>query len=54
VFRALYDKFKQGLVRTRSVFAGVASLFRLRGKVDRDFLTELESTPPGGCTRKRI
>jgi fused signal recognition particle receptor len=42
VFRALYDKFKQGLVRTRNVFAGVASLFRLRGKVDRDFLTELE------------
>lgn len=42
MFRALFDKFKQGLVRTRSVFAGVASLFRLRGKVDRDFLTELE------------
>jgi fused signal recognition particle receptor len=42
VFRALYDKFKQGLVRTRNVFAGVASLFRLRGKVDRDFLGELE------------
>jgi fused signal recognition particle receptor len=42
LFRALYDKFKQGLVRTRGVFSGVASLFRLRGKVDRDFLTELE------------
>jgi fused signal recognition particle receptor len=42
VFRALYDKFKQSLVRTRSVFAGVASLFRLRGKVDRNFLAELE------------
>jgi fused signal recognition particle receptor len=42
VFRALYDKFKKGLVRTRNVFAGVASLFRLRGRVDRDFLTELE------------
>jgi fused signal recognition particle receptor len=42
VFRALYDKFKQGLVRTRNVFAGVAALFRLRGKVDRDFLAELE------------
>jgi fused signal recognition particle receptor len=42
VFRALYDKFKQQLVRTRNVFAGVASLFRLRGKVDRDFLAELE------------
>jgi fused signal recognition particle receptor len=42
VFRALYDKFKKSLVRTRSVFASVASLFRLRGKVDRDFLGELE------------
>lgn len=42
MFRALYDKFKQGLVRTRNVFASVASLFRLRGRVDRDFLTELE------------
>lgn len=42
MFRALYEKFKQGLVRTRNMFAGVASLFRMRGKVDRDFLTELE------------
>jgi fused signal recognition particle receptor len=42
VFRALYDKFKQGLAKTRNMFAGVASLFRLRGKVDRDFLAELE------------
>jgi fused signal recognition particle receptor len=42
VFRSLYEKFKQGLTRTRGVFAGVAGLFRLRGKVDRDFLAELE------------
>jgi fused signal recognition particle receptor len=42
VFRAIYEKIKQGLTRTRSVFAGIASLFRLRGKVDKDFLTELE------------
>jgi fused signal recognition particle receptor len=42
VFRALYEKIKQGLTRTRTVFASVASLFRLRGKVDRDFLTELQ------------
>ena len=42
VFRALFEKFKKGLTRTRDVFAGVAGLFRLRGKVDRDFLTELE------------
>ena len=42
VFRAIYEKIKQGLTRTRSVFSGIASLFRLRGKVDKDFLTELE------------
>jgi fused signal recognition particle receptor len=42
MFRALYDKFKQGLSRTRDLFAGIASLFRLRGKVDKDFLGELE------------
>ena len=42
MFRALLDKIKQGLVRTRDLFAGIASLFRLRGKVDKDFLTELE------------
>ncbi|HWG41195.1 MAG TPA: signal recognition particle-docking protein FtsY [Gemmataceae bacterium] len=42
VFRALFDKFKAGLAKTRGVFSGIASLFRLRGKVDRDFLTELE------------
>src|SRR5437764_14949633 len=42
VFRALFDKFKQGLARTRGVFSGITSLFRLRGKVDRDFLGELE------------
>jgi fused signal recognition particle receptor len=42
MFRALFDKIKQGLSKTRSLFAGIASLFRLRGKVDKDFLTELE------------
>jgi fused signal recognition particle receptor len=42
VFRAIFDKIKQGLARTRSVFSGIASLFRMRGKVDKDFLTELE------------
>ena len=38
VFRALFTKIKQGLAKTRSVFSGVASLFRLKGRVDRDFL----------------
>src|SRR5262245_50978748 len=42
VFRSLFQKIKQGLARTRDVFSGVASLFRLRGRVDKDFLTELE------------
>ncbi len=42
MFRALFDKIKQGLSRTRDLFAGIASLFRLRGKVDRDFLSQLE------------
>ncbi len=42
VFRALFSKIKQGLAKTRSVFTGVASLFRLRGRVDRNFLDELE------------
>ena len=42
VFRAIFDKIKQGLSKTRAIFAGVASLFRLRGRVDKDFLAELE------------
>lgn len=42
VFRALFDKIKQGLAKTRGVFAGVAALFRLKGRVDRAFLAELE------------
>src|SRR5215471_4577791 len=42
VFRALFGKIKQGLAKTRGVFSGVASLFRLRGRVDRDFLSKLE------------
>lgn len=42
VFRAIFEKLKAGLSKTRGVFSGIATLFRLRGKVDRDFLTELE------------
>jgi fused signal recognition particle receptor len=42
VFRALFGKIKQGLAKTRGVFTGVAALFRLRGRVDRSFLDELE------------
>ena len=42
VFRALLSKIKQGLAKTRGVFTGVAQLFRLKGRVDKEFLTELE------------
>jgi fused signal recognition particle receptor len=42
VFRAFFGKIKQGLAKTRGLFAGVASLFRLRGRVDQAFLDELE------------
>src|SRR5262249_54948976 len=42
VFGALFNKIKQGLAKTRGVFSGVASLFRLKGRVDRSFLDELE------------
>lgn len=42
MFRAIYEKIKQGLAKTRDVFSGIASLFRLRGRVDADFLRELE------------
>src|SRR6516162_7755331 len=42
VFGAIFNKIKQGLAKTRSLFSGVASLFRLKGRVDRAFLAELE------------
>jgi fused signal recognition particle receptor len=42
VFRAIFDKIKSGLSKTRQVFGGVASLFRLKGRVDKDFLAKLE------------
>src|SRR5260370_153146 len=42
VFGGLFSKIKQGLAKTRGVFTGVAQLFRLKGRVDRDFLAELE------------
>jgi fused signal recognition particle receptor len=42
VFRAIFGKIKQGLAKTRSLFSGIASLFRLRGRVDKAFLEQLE------------
>jgi fused signal recognition particle receptor len=41
-FGEFFKKIKQGLAKTRGVFTGVAQLFRLKGKVDRNFLTDLE------------
>jgi fused signal recognition particle receptor len=42
MFRAIFQKIKQGLTKTRSVFTGIVDLFRGRGKVDKKFLEELE------------
>ncbi len=42
MFRAIFDKIKQGLAKTRAVFGSVAELFGLKGRVDKDFLAELE------------
>lgn len=42
MFRSIFKKLKQGLEKTRTLFSGVASLFRLKGRVDRNFLQELE------------
>jgi fused signal recognition particle receptor len=42
VFGGFFEKIKRGLAKTRDLFAGVASLFRLRGRVDKDFLAKLE------------
>jgi fused signal recognition particle receptor len=42
MFRALFQKIKAGLAKTRSVFTGIVDLFRGRGRVDKKFLDELE------------
>jgi fused signal recognition particle receptor len=43
VFRGLVNKFKQGLAKTRRLlFTDVTVLFRLKGRVDKEFLHELE------------
>ncbi len=42
MFRAIFNKIKQGLAKTRTLFSGVAELFRFRGRVDKDFLSKLE------------
>jgi fused signal recognition particle receptor len=42
VFKAIFEKIKKGLAKTRDVFSGIATLFGLRGRVDQAFLNELE------------
>jgi fused signal recognition particle receptor len=42
LFKAFFDKIKQGLSKTRAAFSGMASLFTGRGRVDQAFLDELE------------
>ncbi len=41
-FRDFFSKIKQGLAKTRGLFSGVAELFRWKGRVDQNFLSELE------------
>ncbi len=42
MFRAIFDKIKKSLAKTRGIFGGIAELFRLKGRVDQKFLDELE------------
>ena len=42
VFSTIISKIKQGLAKTRGLFASIADLFRFKGKVDQKFLDELE------------
>jgi len=42
MFRALYEKLKAGLARTRDLFSGISGLFTGKGRVDRNFLAEME------------
>src|SRR5262245_44470614 len=42
MLRALFQKLKTGLAKTRAVFGGMANLFTGRGRVDQSFLDELE------------
>jgi fused signal recognition particle receptor len=42
MFGFLWNKLKQGLSKTRSVFTGIAELLGIRGRVDQAFLNKLE------------
>lgn len=43
MFKALFQKIKTGLSKTRNVFSGIVDLFRGRGRVDKAFLDQLEA-----------
>ncbi len=42
MFKAIFQKIKSGLAKTRGVFTGIVDLFRGRGRVDETFLKKLE------------
>ena len=42
MFRAIYERLKTGLARTRDLFSGIAGLFTGKGRVDRNFPAEME------------
>lgn len=42
MFSYLYKKLKEGLAKTRGVFAGLAQMVGLKGKVDEKFMQDLE------------
>jgi fused signal recognition particle receptor len=42
MFKAIFQKIKTGLAKTRNLFTGIVDLFRGRGRVDKAFLDELE------------
>lgn len=42
MFLALYERLKSGLARTRDLFSGIAGLFTGKGRIDRNFLLEME------------
>src|SRR5437867_12174425 len=42
--RGFVAKIKQGLAKTRNVFGGVVELLRFKGRVDKQYLAELEKS----------
>jgi len=42
VFSAIFSTIKEGLAKTRDIFSAIVDLFSFRGRVDEQFLNELE------------